>query len=233
MTSGKIKSRELHANRAYSCGKIISGIYWFINITWNAPFKKDFSWRFILSITVLHSPLDNWQLVDRKPEPTVLLTQGIFNLLHDIDMVWEQLAFGDTVNYRQWRKSKYAEVMAWGIEPPNFRLEVRLWKMADTLTTPQQKMVDVGRVIASGTLGRLIVRVLILVRVLLSDLQILEVWLVVGVLHHWRSYQDWYRLVTVHTHGDFIVLPHWEMPCQSHDLISHSVRLSLHWANQS
>ena len=27
---------------------------------------------------------------------------------------------------------------------------------------------------------------------------------------HLRSYQDWYRLVTVHTHGDFIVLPHCE-----------------------
>ena len=25
-----------------------------------------------------------------------------------------------------------------------------------------------------------------------------------------RSYQDGYRLVTVHTHDDFIVLPHWE-----------------------
>ena len=27
---------------------------------------------------------------------------------------------------------------------------------------------------------------------------------------HLRSYQDRYRLVTVHTDGDFIVLPHWE-----------------------
>ena len=27
---------------------------------------------------------------------------------------------------------------------------------------------------------------------------------------HLTSYQDMYRLVTVHTHDDFIVLPHWE-----------------------
>ena len=27
---------------------------------------------------------------------------------------------------------------------------------------------------------------------------------------HLKSYGDGYRLVTVHTHGDFIVLPHWE-----------------------
>ena len=29
-------------------------------------------------------------------------------------------------------------------------------------------------------------------------------------LQHLRSYQDGYRLVTVSTHGDFIVLPHWK-----------------------
>ena len=27
----------------------------------------------------------------------------------------------------------------------------------------------------------------------------------------WQHRQDWYRLVTMHTHGDFIVLPHWVM----------------------
>ena len=27
---------------------------------------------------------------------------------------------------------------------------------------------------------------------------------------HIKSYQDRYRFVAVHTHGDFIVLPHWE-----------------------
>ena len=44
---------------------------------------------------------------------------------------------------------------------------------------------------------------------------------------HLRSHQDRYRLVIVHTHGDFIVLPHWD-----HDLLSHLVPLSWHWANQ-
>ena len=29
-------------------------------------------------------------------------------------------------------------------------------------------------------------------------------------LQHIRSYPDRYQLVMVHTHGDFIVLPHWE-----------------------
>ena len=37
----------------------------------------------------------------RKPEPTLLLTQGIVNLPHDIGMVWEELAFDDTVSYTQ------------------------------------------------------------------------------------------------------------------------------------
>ena len=39
--------------------------------------------------------------------------------------------------------------------------------------------------------------------------------------------------MTVHTHGDFIVLPIGK-PCYQHpDLISHSVTLSWHWGNQS
>ena len=29
----------------------------------------------------------------RKPEPLLLPTQGIFNLPHHIDMVWEELAY--------------------------------------------------------------------------------------------------------------------------------------------
>ena len=53
----------------------------------------------------------------RNPEPTRLLTQGIFNLLHHKGMVWEQLAFDD-VSYTQWWKSKLAEAMSWGIKPP-------------------------------------------------------------------------------------------------------------------
>ena len=34
-------------------------------------------------------------------------------------------------------------------------------------------------------------------------------WVVVGSFMSW-SYQEMYRLITVHTHGDFTVLPHWE-----------------------
>ena len=30
-------------------------------------------------------------------------------------------------------------------------------------------------------------------------------------LQHLRSYQGGYQLVTVHTHGDIVVLPHWEV----------------------
>ena len=63
------------------------------------------------------------QLVERKPEHTILLTQGIFILPHHINMV-EQLAFDDAVSYTQRWKSKLAEVMAWGIELPIFRLGV-------------------------------------------------------------------------------------------------------------
>ena len=32
-------------------------------------------------------------------EPTLLSTQGIFNLSHHIGMVWEELAFDDAVSY--------------------------------------------------------------------------------------------------------------------------------------
>ena len=35
----------------------------------------------------------------RKPEPTHLPIQEIFNLPHYIDMVWEELAFDDSVSY--------------------------------------------------------------------------------------------------------------------------------------
>ena len=37
--------------------------------------------------------------IRRKPEPTLLLTQRIFNLLHHIGMVCEELAFDDTKLY--------------------------------------------------------------------------------------------------------------------------------------
>ena len=35
----------------------------------------------------------------RKPDPTLLPTEGIFNLPHHIDMVCEEQAFDDAVSY--------------------------------------------------------------------------------------------------------------------------------------
>ena len=40
-----------------------------------------------------------YEMRRRKPEPTVLPIQGIFNLPHHIGMAWEELAFDDTVSY--------------------------------------------------------------------------------------------------------------------------------------
>ena len=37
----------------------------------------------------------------RKPEPTVLPTEGIFNLSHHIGRVGEELAFDDAIGYTQ------------------------------------------------------------------------------------------------------------------------------------
>ena len=37
----------------------------------------------------------------RKPDPTFLLTQAIFNLPHHIGMVRDELAFDDAVSYTQ------------------------------------------------------------------------------------------------------------------------------------
>ena len=82
-----------------------------------------------------------YEMRRKKPEPTILLTQGILNLSHHIGMVWEQLAFDESnwplillskvsCSHTQKWKSKLAEVMAWGIEPPTFR-------PSDTLTTTQ------------------------------------------------------------------------------------------------
>ena len=51
---------------------------------------------------------------------------------------------------------------------------------------------------------------------------------------HLRSYQDGYRVVTVCTHNIIIVLPKWEtMLANTMNLISHSITLSWHLANQS
>ena len=40
-----------------------------------------------------------YEMMKRKPQPMLFLAQVIFNLAHHIDMVCEELAFGDAVNY--------------------------------------------------------------------------------------------------------------------------------------
>ena len=40
-----------------------------------------------------------YEMSRRKPEPTHLPTQAIFNLEHNIGMIWENLAFDDAVSY--------------------------------------------------------------------------------------------------------------------------------------
>ena len=52
-----------------------------------------------LSLPVLSDML--YEMRRRKPDPTLLLTHGIFNLVHHIGMVWEELAFDDAVSYTQ------------------------------------------------------------------------------------------------------------------------------------
>ena len=42
-----------------------------------------------------------YEMRNRKPEPTLLLTQGMFSLTHSIGMVWEELAVDDAVSYTQ------------------------------------------------------------------------------------------------------------------------------------
>ena len=42
-----------------------------------------------------------YEMRRRKPNPTLLPTQGIFNLPHYVGMVWEELVFYDAVSYTQ------------------------------------------------------------------------------------------------------------------------------------
>ena len=45
-----------------------------------------------------------YEMRRRKPNPSRLLTYGIFNVPHHISMVWEELAFNDDVSYtEQWK----------------------------------------------------------------------------------------------------------------------------------
>ena len=96
-------------------------------ITMNLFFLEDL---YCLSRITLNSLVFTitWQSVDRKPQPTLLPTQSILSLPPHIDTVWEQLALDDAVSYTQRWKSKLAEVMGWGIEPPTFRLGFQLQK---------------------------------------------------------------------------------------------------------
>ena len=42
-----------------------------------------------------------YEMTRRKPEPTLLLTKGIFTLPHHIGTIREKLAFDDAVSYTQ------------------------------------------------------------------------------------------------------------------------------------
>ena len=42
-----------------------------------------------------------YEMRRRKAEPTLLATQGIFNLPHHVGTVWEELAFDDAVSYEK------------------------------------------------------------------------------------------------------------------------------------
>ena len=91
------------------------------------------SWQQYLRY-IYHGGDAMYEMRRRKPKPTRLPTQWIFNLPDHICMVWEELAFDDAVSYKpQWWKSKLAEMMAWGIEWSTFLLGVRLRKKSDTL----------------------------------------------------------------------------------------------------
>ena len=51
-----------------------------------------------------------YEMRSRKPEPTLLRTQRIFNLPHHIGMVREELAFNDAVSYAQWVVAPQSEL---------------------------------------------------------------------------------------------------------------------------
>ena len=117
-------------------------LLWFIHLEQhNLPFLFLLEDLYCLSWICLNSLLfiSWWQLVDLKPEPTLLPTHRIVNVPHHIDIVWEQLGFDDTVSYTQWWKFKLAKVMAWRIKPTTFRLGVLLQKESDTLITLPQR----------------------------------------------------------------------------------------------
>ena len=66
-----------------------------------------------------------YELRRRNPEPTLLQTQGIFNLAHQIGMVQEELAFDDSISYTRrgkWIAAQLNAIAVTGIRTPNLRV---------------------------------------------------------------------------------------------------------------
>ena len=42
-----------------------------------------------------------YEMRRQKPEPTLLLPQGVFNLPQHLGIIWEELAFDDAESYAQ------------------------------------------------------------------------------------------------------------------------------------
>ena len=60
----------------------------------------------------------------RKPEATLLLTQGTFNFPHHIGIIWEELAFDNAVSYiQQGNGHQYSALNKWAISPPGFKTD--------------------------------------------------------------------------------------------------------------
>ena len=63
----------------------------------------------IATVFQLYFGSDMMYEMRRRPDPTLLLTQRIFDLLHHEGMVGEELAFDETVSYTQQRNGlKYS-----------------------------------------------------------------------------------------------------------------------------
>ena len=112
MTSGThpLEYQRLHAEFQYQSEDHLSIVHWWFqrpkarSCCSSLPTVYSVCWFDV----VLHhnnniSVISRWwyKMRRRKHEPTLLLTQGIFNHPHHIGMVWEELAFDDTISYTQ------------------------------------------------------------------------------------------------------------------------------------
>ena len=91
----------------------------------------------------------------RKLEPTFLLIQGIFNLPHHIGMVWEELAFDDTVtsvSYAQWGNGIAEQLNV--IAVTRFSPWFSSWEIVAWYT--QMAMCDVNQLLCPLSYGPLI-----------------------------------------------------------------------------